>query len=90
MSATEIHHFLKSGKLTLSGPANGPVVTSSKIQNRFSRAPQATPIDRFLMKYLNNKYALTFVKVSKSGTQLLTTCSTLLSVLDWETNWPMI
>ena len=24
------------------------------------------------MKYINNKYALTFVKVSKSGTQLLT------------------
>ena len=42
-------------------------------------------MDRFLMKYLNNKYALTLC-----GTQLLTTCSTPLSVLDWETNWPMI
>ena len=39
MGATEIHHFLKSAKLTLNGPANGPVVTYSKIQNRFSRAP---------------------------------------------------
>ena len=26
----------------------------------------------------------------KSGTQLSTACSTPLSVLDWETNWPMI
>ena len=43
-------------------------------------------MDRFLMKYLNNKYALTFVKVSKSGTQLLTANSTPLNVLDCETN----
>ena len=27
MSATEIRDFLKSGKLTLNGPANGPAVT---------------------------------------------------------------
>ena len=65
MSATEIHHFLKSGKLIFTSPANSPVVTYSKIQNRFSRRPRATPMDRFLMKYLNNKYTFTFVKVSK-------------------------
>ena len=47
-------------------------------------------MDWFVMKYLNNKYALTFVKVSKSGTQLLMALSTPLSVLYQETNWPMI
>ena len=39
MSAKEIRHFLKSGKLTLNSPANSPVVTYSKIQNRLSKAP---------------------------------------------------
>ena len=90
MSATEIHHVFKYAKLTLNGPANGPMVTYSKIQNRFSREPYATPMNWFLMKYLNNKYALTLVKVSKSGTQLSMAHSTPFSVLDWKTNWPMI
>ena len=31
--------FLTSWQSALSGPANGPVVTYSKIQNRLSRAP---------------------------------------------------
>ena len=35
-------------------------------------------MDRFLMKYLNNKYALTFIKVSKSGTWLSMAHSTPL------------
>ena len=39
MSTIEIRHFLKSGKLALNGPANGPAVTYTKIQNRLSRAP---------------------------------------------------
>ena len=51
--------FWTSVKLTLNGPANSSGVTYSKIQNRLSRAPQDTPMDRFLMKYLNNKCALT-------------------------------
>ena len=39
MSTTEMAELFKSGKLTLNGSANGPVVTYSKIQNRFSRGP---------------------------------------------------
>ena len=31
--------FLTSWQLALNGPANGPTVTYSKIQNRLSRAP---------------------------------------------------
>ena len=38
MSTAEIQHFLKSGKLTLNTLANSPVVTYSKIQNKFGRA----------------------------------------------------
>ena len=45
-------------------------------------------MDRFLMQYISNKCAL--ILKSKSGTQLSTAHSTPLSVLDWETNWPMI
>ena len=45
-------------KSTLNSPPNGPQVTYSKIQNRLSRAPLATPMDRFLMQYISNKYAL--------------------------------
>ena len=48
-------------------------------------------MDRFLMQYINNKCALIIREsVKKSGTQLSTAHSTPLSVLDWETNWPMI
>ena len=36
-----------------------------KIQNRLSKAPWATPTDCFFIQYLNNKYTLAFVKVSK-------------------------
>ena len=50
--------FWTSIKLTLNGPPNGPVVTYSKIQNRLSRPPYNTPMDRFLMQYINNKCAL--------------------------------
>ena len=32
-------HFLTSYKSPLNGPANGPMVTHLKIQNRLSRAP---------------------------------------------------
>ena len=48
-------------------------------------------MDRFLMQYISNKCALILCKsVKKSGTRLSTAHSTPLSVLDWETNWPMI
>ena len=46
------------GQSALNGPANGLVVTYTKIQNRLSRAPWDTLISRFLMQYLNNKCAL--------------------------------
>ena len=51
-------NFSTSGKSALNGPANGPEVTYSKIQNRLSRAPYDTPMDRFLMQYINNKSTL--------------------------------
>ena len=54
--------FLTCRKSAPNGPANGPAVTYSKIQNRLSRAPYATPMDRFLMQYLNNKCTLTLHK----------------------------
>ena len=38
---------------------------------------------------INNEYYLTFVKVSKNGTQYSTAHSTHLSVLASESNWPM-
>ena len=47
-------------------------------------------MDRFLMQYINNKCALILRESQKSGTQLFTAQSTPLSVLDWETNGPMI
>ena len=50
--------FLTCVKSTLNSPANGPAVTYSKIQNRLSRAPWDTPMDRFLMQYVSNKCAL--------------------------------
>ena len=50
--------FWTSVKLTLNSPANGPEVTYSKIQNRLRRALWDTPMDRFLMQYLNNKCTL--------------------------------
>ena len=50
--------FWTSVKSTLNGPANGPEVTYSKMQNRLRRAPEDTPMDRFLMQYINNKCAL--------------------------------
>ena len=50
--------FWTSVKSTLNSPANSPEVTYSKIQNRLRRAPQDTPMDRFLMQYINNKCAL--------------------------------
>ena len=37
-------NFSTSQKLALNGPANGPGVRYSKIQNRLSRAPYATPM----------------------------------------------
>ena len=50
--------FWTSVKSTLNGPANGPEVTYSKIQNRLRRAPKNTPMARFLMQYISNKCAL--------------------------------
>ena len=50
--------FLTSHQSALNSPPNSPEVTYSKIQNRLSRAPQDTPMDRFLMQYINNKCAL--------------------------------
>ena len=50
--------FLTSVKSTLNDPPNSPAVTYSKIQNRLSRPPQDTPMDRFLMQYISNKCAL--------------------------------
>ena len=52
-------------------------------------------MDSFLMQYLNNKYALTLHKsdkkvVERGSTQLSMDHRTLLSVLDWESNWPMM
>ena len=40
--------FLTSWQSALNSPANGPMVTYSKIQNRLSRATWDTPMDRFL------------------------------------------
>ena len=57
--------FSTSEQSALNGPANYWEVTYSKIQNRLSRAQKDTPMDRFLMQYLNNKCTLIFVKVSK-------------------------
>ena len=51
-------NFSTSGKLALNGPSNGAEVTYSKIQNRLNRTPQDTPMDWFLMQYINNKCAL--------------------------------
>ena len=51
-------NFFDMCKLTLHSPANSPEVTYSKIQNRLSRAPWDTPMDRFLMQYISNKCAL--------------------------------
>ena len=50
--------FWTSVKSALNGPPNGPAMTYSKIQNRLSRAPWHTPMDRFLMQYINNKCTL--------------------------------
>ena len=50
--------FLTSLQSALNGPANGLEVTYSKIQNRLSRAPQDTPMDRFLIEYMSNKCTL--------------------------------
>ena len=47
-------------------------------------------MNRFLMQYISNKCTLILCESVKSGTQLSTAHSTPLSVLDWETNWPMI
>ena len=47
-------------------------------------------MDRFLVQYLNNKCTLTLCESVKSGTRLSMASSTPLSVLDLETNWPMI
>ena len=50
--------FWTSVKSVLNGPPNGSDVTYSKIQNRLSRPHQDTPMDRFLMQYINNKCTL--------------------------------
>ena len=63
--ATEPRTFSTSGQSAIKGPANSSEVTYSKIQNRLSRAPYATPMDRFLMQYLNNKCALTLCQCVK-------------------------
>ena len=48
-------------------------------------------MDRFLIQYISNKCALILCEsVKKSRNRLLMAHSTPLSVLDWETNWPMI
>ena len=52
-------------KSTLNGPPNGPQVTYSKMQNRLSRAPKATSMDRFLMQYISNKCALILCESAK-------------------------
>ena len=57
--AAEMSTFWDLGKQHLTGPANDPEVTYLKIQNSLIRAPQATPMDRFLIQNLNNRYALT-------------------------------
>ena len=57
--------FSTSGQSAINGPANDPEVTYSKIQNRLSRAPWATPMDRFLIQYLNNKCTLTLCQCVK-------------------------
>ena len=50
--------LLTSVKSTLNGPPYGPAVLYSKIQNRLSRLPKDTAMDRFLMQYICNKCAL--------------------------------
>ena len=48
-------------------------------------------MDRFLMQYINNKCALIIRESVKNVVLNFSTAhSTPLSVLDWETNWPMI
>ena len=51
-------NFSTCRKLALKGPANGPQVRYSKIQNRLSRVPLDTPMDWFLIQYISNKCAL--------------------------------
>ena len=41
-------NFSTSQKSALNGPANGPQVRYSKIQNRLKRAPWDTPMDKIL------------------------------------------
>ena len=50
--------FLTSWQCALNGPAKSPMVTYSKMQNRLSRVPYDTPMDRFLIQYIKNKSAL--------------------------------
>ena len=57
--------FLTSVKSALNGRVNGSEVTYSKIQNSLSRAPKDTPMDRFLVPYLNNKCTLTLCESVK-------------------------
>ena len=48
-------------------------------------------MDRFLMQYINNKCALILHESVKNVVlDFRRPESTPLSVLDWETNWPMI
>ena len=50
--------FLTSWQSALNSPPNSPTVIYSKFQNRLSKAPMDTPMDRFLMQYINNKCTL--------------------------------
>ena len=49
-------------KSALFGPANGQLVTYSKIQTKVCREPWATPMDWFLMKSMNAEYPLSCCK----------------------------
>ena len=58
----KMSNFLTSQKLPLYGPANGQLVTYSKIRIKVSRTPLATPMDWFLVKWVDSEYPLSHRK----------------------------
>ena len=58
-------NFLTSQKLAPFGPANGQLVTYSKIQTKVCKTPYSTPMDRFLIKSVNPEYPLSCHKCAQ-------------------------
>ena len=73
-------NFLTPQKLAPFGPANGQLVTYSKIQTKVCRTPYSTPMDRFLIKSVNPKYPLSCHECAQKCHLSLTACNTPLNV----------